>query len=69
MNVGSGDIVDRLSIVILKMERSDKPEKEYTAYKEAFRDLKIKYPQYNWDLFLDLAHKALSDKGNLITTW
>jgi hypothetical protein len=59
MNVGSGDVVDRLSIVKLKMERTeDKPHQEYEAYNVAFNEIKIKYPQFNWDLFLDIAYRA-----------
>jgi hypothetical protein len=59
MNVGSGDIVDRLSILILKIERSDdKPQKEYEAYKTAFEETKLDYPQFNWDLFLDMAYRT-----------
>jgi hypothetical protein len=58
MNVGSGDVVDRLSIVILKMERAEKPQEEYEAYKEAFEELKDRHPRFSWDLFLDLAHRT-----------
>lgn len=58
MNIGSGDVVDRLSIIMLKMERAEKPQKEYEAFREAFQELKFKYPQFDWDLFLDLAHRT-----------
>jgi hypothetical protein len=58
MNVGSGDIVDRLSIVILKKERAEGNIQEYEAYKDALSDLKHKYPNLNWELFLDLSYKA-----------
>ena len=59
MNIPLGDIVDRLSIVKLKMERSDdKPQKEYEAFNGAFEENKAKHPQFNWDLFFDVAYKA-----------
>ena len=59
MNISSGDIVDRLSIIKLKLERSDdKPNKEYEAFKRAFEEIKSKYPKFNWDFFLDIAYKA-----------
>ena len=59
MNVGSGDVVDRLSIVKLKMERTEeKPHQEYQAYNIAFEEIKSKFPQFDWDLFLDIAYKA-----------
>ena len=59
MNISPGDIVDRLSILILKMERSeDKPIDEHSAFKLSFRELKEKYPVFDWDLLLDISYRA-----------
>ena len=59
MNISPGDLLDRLSILKLKMERSeDKPEYEYGAYKTAFEVLRSKHSTLSWDLLLNLAYRA-----------
>jgi hypothetical protein len=59
MNIASGDILDRFSIVKLKMDRAtEKPLQEYEAFEKAFKEVKVKYPQFDWDLFLDIAYRT-----------
>jgi len=59
MNVGAGDVVDRLGIVRLKMERFEgNSSLEYEAYKNTLDELKIKYPNLDWDLFFDLSYRV-----------
>ena len=59
MNVGAGDVVDRLGIVLLKMERTEKkPSQEHKAYCDAFNALEVKYPDFDWDLLLNLSYKV-----------
>ena len=59
MNISAGDLLDRLSILKLKMERSeDKPDYEYGSYKTAYEILRGSYPNLPWDLLLNLAYRA-----------
>jgi hypothetical protein len=59
MNVSPGDVLDRLSILKLKMERTeDKPTQEYESYTSAMREKSGEFPTLDWDLLLDLAYRA-----------
>lgn len=59
MNISAGDVVDRLSILTLKTERSlEKPIQEHTSYMDEFIELRKKYPNIDWDLLLDLSYRA-----------
>jgi len=59
MNVSPGDVLDRLSILKLKIERSeDKPTSEYNSYKISYEILRGSHSNLPWDLLFDLAYRA-----------
>lgn len=50
------DIIDRYSISKLKAERikSEESKKEYESFLREVEQLKVKYPEYNWEQFTHL---------------
>jgi len=59
MNIGSGDVVDRLSILLLKCERAEeKPIEEHGLYMEEYINLRNTYSNFDWDLFLEIAQRV-----------
>jgi hypothetical protein len=53
MERDAGDIIDRWAIAKLKAERigTDESKKEFLWFCEGIKELEIKHPEFNWNLY------------------